>query len=167
MRMSERSRAADLLALANEAEVADLIAMRDLARERLLPALPVGPVATGMTFEGSADLNADADLIAGGMLIDFKAGQGGKPRADGTRAATLGRAELDQLLGYALLDYSNTYGLHTVGVYAVRFGHLAAWPLAELVQRMGGPPAGLADLRAQFAQILQTQLPRYQRERGW
>lgn len=167
MRLGERSRAADLLGLANDAEVADLIAMRDLARECLLPALPAGPVATGMTFDGSADLNADADLIAGGMLIDFKAGQGGKPRADGTRAASLGRTDLDQLLGYALMDYSNTFGLHAVGVYAVRFGHLAAWPLAELGQRMGGQLAGLADLRVEFAQVLRTQLPLYQRQRGW
>lgn len=167
MRLGECSRAADLLGLADDAEVADLIAMRYLALERLLPALPAGPVAAGMTFDGSADLNADADLIAGGMLIDFKAGQGGKLRVDGTRAASLGRADLDQLLGYALMDYSNTFGLHTVGVYAVRFGHLAAWPLAELGQRMGGQPTSLADLRAQFAQILRIQLPPYQRQRGW
>jgi hypothetical protein len=144
-RLDEGSRAADLLDLANAAEVADLIAMRNLARERLLPALPSGPVATGMTFDGSADLNADADLIAGGMLIDFKAGQGGKPRADGTRAASLGRTDIDQLLGYTLMDYSNSYGLHTVGVYAVRFGYLAAWPLAELGQRMGAKPIDLPD----------------------
>lgn len=70
-------------------EVADLLAMRDLATERLLAGLPTGQVATGMTFDGSHDLNADADLIAGGMLVDFKAGQGGKPRKDGTRAASL------------------------------------------------------------------------------
>jgi len=167
MRLDERSRAADLLELANDVEVADLIAMRDLARERLLPALPAGQVATGMTFDGSADLSADADLIAGGVLVDFKAGQGGTPRVDGTRAASLGRTDLDQLLGYALMDYSNTFGLHTVGVYAARFGHLATWPLAELSERMGGHPHSLTDLRTQFAQVLRTQLPRYHRQRGW
>ena len=116
-----------------------------------------------MTFDGSADLNADADLIAGGMLIDVKAGQGGKPRADGTRAASLARTDLDQLLGYALMDYSDAFALHTVGVYAARFGYLAVWPLAELGQLMGGEPLVLADLRVQFAQVLRTQLPPYQR----
>jgi hypothetical protein len=50
---------------------------------------PAGPVATGPTFDGSRDLNADADLIAGGMLVDMKAGQGGSPRKDGTRSASL------------------------------------------------------------------------------
>jgi hypothetical protein len=44
MRKSRDSSADDLLALANEDEVADLIAMRDLPCERLLPALPSGPV---------------------------------------------------------------------------------------------------------------------------
>lgn len=73
-----------------------------------------------MTFDGSHDLNADADLIAGGMLVDFKAGQGGKPRKDGTRAAALARTDLDQLLGYMLMDYSDRYRLHTVAVYAAR-----------------------------------------------
>ena len=43
MSLGERSRAADLLDLANDSEVTDLIAMRDLAREKLLPALPAGP----------------------------------------------------------------------------------------------------------------------------
>ncbi len=57
------------------------------------------------------------------------------------------------------MDYSDTFAVHTIGLYAVRFGYLAAWPLAELGQRMGGQPIGMADLRAQFAQVLQTELP--------
>ncbi|WP_433531029.1 hypothetical protein ACQPYA_02565 [Micromonospora sp. CA-263727] len=167
MALDARSSAADLLGLANDAEVADLIQMRDLAAERLLPALPAGPIATGMTFDGSADLNADADLIAGGMLVDFKAGQGGKPRADGTRAASLGRTDLDQLLGYALMDYSDQYGIDTVGLFAVRFGYLSAWPLAELIERMAGRQIDLADLRSRFAYVLQEELPPHQARRGW
>lgn len=167
MRLTESSGATDLLALATEAEVTDLVAMRDLAVERLLPGLPPGTVTTGMTFDGSADLNADADLIAGGMLVDFKAGQGGKPRTDGTRAAALARTDLDQLLGYTLMDYSNRYGLHTIAVYAARFGHLATWPIAELGERMAGHPIDLTRLRAEFAQVLRGQLPPYQVQRGW
>ena len=82
MRLHPSSTAGELLALANDDEVADLIAMRDLALDRLLPALPAGPVTTGMTFDGRADLNA------GGMLVDFKAGQCGTPRAGRTRTAS-------------------------------------------------------------------------------
>ncbi|MEO3777280.1 hypothetical protein ABGB16_10600 [Micromonospora sp. B11E3] len=159
MRLGSESRAADLLALANADEVADLIAMRDLGVERLLPALPPGPVVTGSTFDGSADLNADADLIVGGVLVDFKAGQGGRPRADGSRAAQLARGDLDQLLGYVLLDYSDTFTLDTVAIYAARFGHYAAWPLAELCARMAGHPVDLAALRRDFARVVQTELP--------
>ncbi|MGH3781408.1 MAG: hypothetical protein ACRDRO_12475 [Pseudonocardiaceae bacterium] len=44
-------------------------------------------------------------MIAGGMLVDIKAGQG-KLRTDGTRITSLGRDELAQLVGYALMDYS-------------------------------------------------------------
>jgi hypothetical protein len=166
MRLTASSRAADLLALASDAEVADLIAMRDLARQRLLPALPAGPVTSGMTFDGSADLNADADLIAGGVLVDFKAGQGGKPRADGTRAASVARSDIDQLLGYTLMDYSDTFALHTVAIYAVRFGYLAVWPITELCAQMGGRSADLARLRTQFAQVLRGPLPAYWAQQG-
>ncbi|WP_203684926.1 hypothetical protein [Actinoplanes siamensis] len=55
---------------------------------------------------------------------------------------------------------------HTVAIYAARFGYLAAWPLAELGQRMGGAPIDLPKLRAEFAQVLRTQLPIYQQRRG-
>jgi hypothetical protein len=159
MRLAATSGARDLLGLANDDEIADLIAMRDLALDRLLPALPDGPVATGMTFDGREDLNADADLIAGGMLVDFKTSQGGSPRADGTRAASLGRTDLDQLLGYALMDYSDAYRLDAVAIYAVRFGYLAAWPLDELCARMAGHPVDFAALRRDFAHVLRVQLP--------
>lgn len=163
MRLSEDSKVEDLLALANDDEVADLIALRDLARERLLPALPAGAVATGVTFDGSRDLNADADLICGGMLVDFKASQG-RARKDGTRAASLDRTELDQLLGYALMDYSDTFGIHTVAIYGVRFGHLAAWPLVDLATRMSGRQVDIAELRKQFAHLLRVELPAYSRQ---
>jgi hypothetical protein len=159
MRLHPTSRAQDLLELANDDEVADLVAMRDLARQQLVPALPAGPVSTGMTFDGSADLNADADLIAGGMLVDFKASQGSSPRADGTRAAALARTDLDQLVGYALMDYSNTYRLDRVAIYAVRFGYLATWPLDQLCTQMAGHPVDIAALRRDFAHLLRTQLP--------
>lgn len=111
-----------------------------------------------MTFDGSADLNADADLIAGGTLVDVKASQGSAPRADGTRAAALARTDLDQFLGYALMDYSDTYALHTVAIYAARFGHYAAWPLDQFCTQLAGRQVQLAELRRDFAHVLQVQL---------
>ncbi|MFC6019971.1 hypothetical protein ACFP2T_27720 [Plantactinospora solaniradicis] len=160
-RLGPDSRAADLLALANDDEVADLIAMRDLAIRHLLPALPPGPVCSGAAFDGSRDLHADSDLIAGGVLVDFKAGRGGKPRADGSRAAGLARAELDQLLGYAMMAYSDTFALHTVAIYAVRFGHYAAWPITDLCAQLAGRPVDFPTLRQEFARVLQVELPAY------
>ncbi|WP_328990336.1 hypothetical protein OG394_29300 [Kribbella sp. NBC_01245] len=161
MQLTPTSTSGDLLALANDAEVADLIAMKDLATENLFPLLSAGPVATGMTFEGSQYLNADADLIVDGTLVDFKAGQGRRPRLDGRRTAKLDRSELDQLLGYALLDYDDEYKLHTVAVYAARYGYLAAWPLTKLCNVMAGRQVDLAQLRSEFAGVLRRDLPRY------
>jgi hypothetical protein len=154
--LTANSRADDLLSLANDDEVNDLIAMRDLARLRLLPALPAGPIFTGSTFDGSADIAADADLIAGGLLVDFKAGQGGTRRADGTRAATMNRPDLDQLLGYVLLDYSDAFTLHTVAIYHARFGYFASWPIRDLATELAGHPVDLPELRQQFAQFLRA-----------
>ncbi len=159
------SGAGELLSLANADEVADLIAMRDLARERLLPRLPAGPVFTGSTFDGSADLAADADLIAGGLLVDFKASRGGNRRSDGTRSATLARTDLDQLLGYALMDYSDRYRLHSIAIYAARYGYLAVWRLDLLLDHLAGRPVDLGQLRQQFAEVLRVALPPYARGR--
>lgn len=161
MRLGPHSSAADLLALAEADEVTDLAAMRDVAVECLLPALPAGPVSTGSTFDGSADIHADADLIVGGTLVDFKARQGARPRADGSRAAVLSREDLDQLLGYVLLDYSDAFALHSVAVYAARYGHYASWPLADLCAELAGRQVDLAALRQEFAQVLRVELPGY------
>ncbi len=149
------STADDLLALANDDEVRDLIAMRDLAREGLVPHLPDGVVHSGPGFDGSGYLGADADLVVAGLLVDFKAGCGGKPRRDGTRAMSLAGTDVYQLLGYALMDFSDRYALRAVGIYAVRFGCLVQWPLAELLrQATGRGDAGLLALRGEFGDLL-------------
>jgi hypothetical protein len=49
-------------------------------RRRVLELRRGGVGATGIMFDGSADLAADTDPIVGGMLVDFKAGQGRAPR---------------------------------------------------------------------------------------
>ncbi len=151
----------DLAALATADEVADLIAMRDLACESLLPALAGQPGESGPTFAGSEDLNADADLIVNGLLLDIKASQGGSPRKDGTRTMSLSRSDLDQLIGYALLDYPDEYDLHSVGHYLARYGTLITWPLADLCAELAGHPIALPDARAAFRHVLQEELPAY------
>jgi hypothetical protein len=150
-----------LLALANPDEVSDIIAMKDLATDRLLPSLPPGPVFSGVTFDGSSDLNADADVVAGNMLVDFKASRGGRPRRDGSRAAALARSDLYQLLGYALLDYSDQYGIQNVAIYAARFGFLDSWPLPALCMTLAGRAVDLPSLRTEFRRLVRDDLPRH------
>ncbi|WP_238011576.1 hypothetical protein KZZ52_33535 [Dactylosporangium sp. AC04546] len=49
--------------MASPAAVADPIAMRDLARQRLLPQLPTGLVHAGVSFDGSRLLHAGRRLV--------------------------------------------------------------------------------------------------------
>ncbi|MEV0567284.1 hypothetical protein [Dactylosporangium sp. NPDC050588] len=151
------SRADDLLALANDDEVADLIAMRDLALTRLLPGLAAGTVHSGPTFDGSELLAADADLVVAGLLIDIKSGSGGRPRLDGSRSPALAATDVYQLLGYALMDFSDRYALRGAGIYAARFGCLVQWPLTELIQQATGRSGlGLLDLRREFEDLVRS-----------
>lgn len=147
------------LGLATDDEVADLIAMRDLAVDQLVPAVAGQPALSAPTFEGSADLGADADLIVDGLLLDIKAGQGGSPRKDGSRTMSLTRSDLDQLLGYALLDYSDHYRLQSVGHYLARYGKLITWQLKDLCATLAGRPIDLPETRAAFRRVLRDDLP--------
>ena len=78
----------DLLALASEAEVADVLALADAARRELAPAVAARgePLHLGPTFAGSRDVGgADADVIAGGLLLEWKATVGPRRQRDGRR----------------------------------------------------------------------------------
>lgn len=122
----EGVRATDLLSLAPDAALVELAQLRRLAQQRLLPPLAHrrGQWAIGPTFEGSKLINADADLIGSGLLIELKTGQG-KQQADGGRSAGLDWPSLQQLLGYLLLDFTDEFAIDQVGLYAARYGHLA------------------------------------------
>jgi hypothetical protein len=51
--------------------------------------------------------------------------------------ARLGRDEANQLAGYLLLDYDNTYGIDQVGLYLSRQGGLITWPVGEFLRLLG------------------------------
>lgn len=143
----------DLLALASDTEVADLLALTDAAQRTLLPALAArgGPLHLGPTFVGSPDVGgADADVISGGLLLEWKATLGDRRRSDGRRYCSLDRITLQQLLGYLLLDYQDEYAIDALGVYAARYAYLVTWPAAELLAEMAGGPVDLAELRVGF-----------------
>lgn len=142
----------DLLALASEAEVADVLALTEVARRSLLPALAARgtPRYLGPDFTGSPDVgNADADVIAGGLLVECKVTLG-RRRSDGRRYCSLDLITLHQLLGYLLLVYQDDYAIDTLGVYAARYAYLVTWPAAELLAELAGGPVDLAELRAGF-----------------
>ncbi|WP_157182813.1 hypothetical protein [Sciscionella marina] len=146
-----------LLALASAAALDQLAALREQAETILLPALASkrGPWAVGPVFSGSALMNADADLIAAGTLVEIKTLLGSK-RQDGTRYATLDAQVLFQMLGYVLLDFDDEFGIHELKLFNARYGHLATWPIQELLDILAGRPIELASLRAEFKQFLRT-----------
>ena len=113
--------------------VEDLMAQAEVASValgELRAACPPFQVHAGPDFAGSSDVGgADADLIVGGLLIDVK----------GTVAPSrLRKPEFYQLLGYALLDYDDEYGIDRLGFYLSRFGRLITWPVEEYLAMLGG-----------------------------
>lgn len=100
------------------------------------------------TFAGSAGIGgADADIIVGGCLIDFKA----------SINQPLETPWLWQLLGYALLDYDDKYKISSLGIYMARQTMLVEWPISELLTALSGGAAGsLAETRAQFRIVVES-----------
>lgn len=94
------------------------------------------PHTLNPAIEGSYDVGgADADLIVDGALLEIK---------------TTVRPEIDlnwirQLLGYVLLDYSDSHQINAIGLYMARQGILFQWELEDAIQRLSGDI--LADIR--------------------
>jgi len=85
-----------------------------------------GKATLNPTFKGSPDIGgADADLIVGSTLIEFKC-------LARVRAADLRSAAM-QLLGYVLLDYDDRFGIEEIMVYLPRQRHTWRTPLSTFV----------------------------------
>lgn len=81
------------------------------------------------TFEGSVTVGgADADLIVGPRLIDIKT----------STKASIGRPELLQLIGYALLDTDDAFHIREVGFYLTRRAVWVHWSLDGLLAVLAG-----------------------------
>lgn len=141
--------AADLLALTPADALAQLGEFRGVFEHSLLPALAArrGTWALGPTFAGSHLMKADADLIAAGLLLELKTT---------SKAPALARAEVFQVVGYALLDFDDAFALDTAALFSARYDYLAQWPLPELLEQLAGGPVQLDELRAQFRGLLQA-----------
>ncbi|WP_328415017.1 hypothetical protein OG470_22020 [Micromonospora sp. NBC_00389] len=144
-----------LLDLAPPAALDELQALRAFAERSLLPSLSArrGAWALGPTFAGSSLMNADADLIAAGLLLELKTGLGSK-RRDGTRRSSLEAPTIMQLLGYVLLDFPDEFAIEAVGVFNARYAHLTTWHLTELLAELAGRPVDLKEERVAFHQLL-------------
>ena len=96
-------------------------------------------------FAGSADIDgADADLIVDGCLWEIK-----------TTKMQRGQGKwLHQLLGYALLDYEDEYGIDRVGVLLPRHNTQVSWPIRDLIAAMSDrDDLDLPELRRDFRAV--------------
>lgn len=147
-----------MLKQADGIAVAELLALKKLAKERLITKL-AGPFSLGPTFDLSKlgpdqRIGAEADLIAGEMLLDIKTILAPKNKA-GLRPDVLKPDNVYQLLGYALLDYSNQYNIERLGIYSARYGTLTEWPLERVTSLLSGRKFDFPAARQEVWDIMQ------------
>jgi hypothetical protein len=110
-----RPSASQLLELTPAAAFGQLAAFWDIFETVLLPELAYRPGhwVLGPVFSGSALIKSDADLITAGLLLDLKTDS----------KFSLGVTVLFQVIGYALPDFDDAYGLTSIpgAVIELRF----------------------------------------------
>ena len=140
---------ADLAELVTDpASVADLVTLGRVAVADHEDLRRADELRLNPTFHLSRAMGgADADVIAEHVLWDWKAS---------SQAKIVGRPELWQVLGYALCDTDDEYGIRRVGVSAVRWRRRVSWGLDELIEALaaGVPAPGLDALRREFAAVV-------------
>jgi hypothetical protein len=135
-------------ALADPLDLDDLTALAPAAIADHADLRAARDVVLGPTFSHSRALGgADADMIADGLLLDFKS------TAD---ARVVRKEDLWQVIGYALADAGDTYRIRRVGISAVRWRRRWTRPLDALVVALGG--GDLAGVRREFREVV-TRLP--------
>lgn len=150
-RLPNRSAEA-LLAAAPRAGLDQLAALRTVMESTLLPALAsrTGLWAPGPTLAGSALMAGDCDLIAGGLLLELKVS---------AKPVSLPATELWQIIGYALMDFINEFGITEVARFAGRYGYLSEMNLTQLLVDLAGRTISLSDLREEFRELLEACQP--------
>ena len=142
-----------LLALASHDAIGQLTALATVARQRLLPDVHP-PYDLGPSFATSGLCPADADLIAGGVLIELKTRLGPKNARTGARSDSLPRLDVYQLLGYVLFDRANSYDINAIGVYSARYGVLVRWSLPDVLRTLAGSAVDLPACRERVWRLL-------------
>ncbi len=153
LELNPRSKLPDLLKLGSAASIDDLCRMSwafcDTQQQLIRGDAILNPV-----FEGSADIGgADADLIVDHRVIEVKT------------ALDPSRIKKDswpwQLLGYALLDYNEAFGITDIGLYLARQSLLVTWPLDEFAEKLAGSSVSLPEIRDAFRMLLVQQRTRF------
>jgi hypothetical protein len=141
----------DLLGLAPAAGLDQLSQFRQVFTSALLPGLADrrGQWTIGPSFSGSALIMADADLIAAGLLMDLKT----------SARFSLPVTDLFQVIGYALLDFDDEFGVTEVGLFSARYGYLATWEISSLLDQLAGKPVSLPGTRREFRDLLLAHQP--------
>lgn len=125
----------------------DLVGIAEAVIEDHADLRDASPLVLNPTFGLSVALGgADADVIAGRTLWDFK--------SSARVAGVFSREDLWQLLGYALADQSDAYDLAYVGIAALRRRERVRWDLARLLADLSGKSWALARWRAEFARAV-------------
>lgn len=128
------------LALADDAWVADLVALAKGCHSALTSLLGHATVLNPVFKRSGAVGGADGDLVIDNTLLEVKT----------TKAIRPDRDWVYQLVGYVLLDEDDTLGITDVGFLLGRIPALVTWPFDELVNTLAGRPVSRAELRQGF-----------------
>jgi hypothetical protein len=139
-------------ALVREIDVDDVADVARSATDDHADLRRAHPLVFGPVFTRSREVGgADADLIAGDLLLDIKATSTPK---------IVTRRVLLQLIGYALADTDDRYRIRRVGISAVRWRARWTIELDALVEQMATQPCDTAALREQFGELVERLQPR-------
>ena len=142
-----------MLEQADDAAVEELAKLKTVADKHLFPEI-ANSFVLEPSFDYSAQINAEADLITEGLLLDIKTSLATKNTA-GARPDTLKSTDIYQLLGYVLFDYSNKHNINRIGLYSARYGTLVTWPLEHVLNLASGRDFSVQAGRQDIRNILQ------------
>lgn len=149
--LPDRATIDDLLRLPSDVATEDLRRLSWLFMDTQQHLL-AGTATLNPTFEGSMDIGgADGDVIVDHCIIDFKTAVDPKSIKKPSWPW--------QLLGYALLDYNDSLGLKSVGLYLARQGVSIQWPLDEFAAKLAGQEVSLEAARASLRHLLRAGAP--------
>lgn len=147
-----------LLGIAPADGIRQLRELEQVASDHLYPHMH-DPVTLSASFPAFQDVvQAESDIIADGILLDFKTGAGAPHKATGARAFFPTDADIYQILGYALMDEpKDGHGIDALGLYAARYGFSTVWELPQLLGILaGGHAVNLDAARSSFRSALEA-----------